>query len=286
MYFCADMPICLLQHIIRQQAGIPYTGIRRIEPASDVNTYIENFYVLPCIPELSDKLTCNDGTLMMAFMSDPRGIVKIGQQGLQIESGWFSASFTANTYLRLSAEVEWLLVIRFREDAPGNFSPKVSRQSFGSISSWGETGEGQALLTSVNRSATAKAKVHAIEQFFRTLPKASIPACGLLKEAVRSIRIRKGNISVTEIANELKVNSKWLERHFVVHTGMTPKSYACIQRFVHAYSELLANGENDLTGIAVDNGYCDLSHFIKSFKRFTGKTPLQYYKQNTDAAGK
>ncbi|MDA3622567.1 MULTISPECIES: AraC family transcriptional regulator [Bacteroides] len=55
---------------------------------------------------------------------------------------------------------------------------------------------------------------------------------------------------------------------------------------VHAYSELLANGENDLTGIAVDNGYCDLNHFIKSFKRFTGKTPLQYYKQNTDTAGK
>lgn len=79
------------------------------------------------------------------------------------------------------------------------------------------------------------------------------------------------------------------------HIMINPQQYRClfassrsgrIQCLVHAYSELPANGENDLTGIAVDNGYCDLNHFIKSFKRFTGKTPLQYYKQNTDAARK
>ncbi|EXZ09663.1 hypothetical protein M116_2849 [Bacteroides fragilis str. 3719 A10] len=30
----------------------------------------------------------------------------------------------------------------------------------------------------------------------------------------------------------------------------------------------------------IEHGYCDLTHFIKRFKRFTGKVPLQYYKQN------
>ncbi|EXY12653.1 hypothetical protein M103_2888 [Bacteroides fragilis str. 1007-1-F  len=30
----------------------------------------------------------------------------------------------------------------------------------------------------------------------------------------------------------------------------------------------------------IEHGYCDLTHFIKSFKRFTGKVPFQYYKQN------
>jgi YesN/AraC family two-component response regulator len=41
--------------------------------------------------------------------------------------------------------------------------------------------------------------------------------------------------------------------------------------------------ENDfcmLTDIGLDSGYADQSHFIRTFKKYTGKTPSNFLKSN------
>ncbi|MCL3851853.1 MULTISPECIES: helix-turn-helix transcriptional regulator [Parabacteroides] len=86
---------------------------------------------------------------------------------------------------------------------------------------------------------------------------------------------QRGAVSIERLNRELGVNYKWLERNFSEKLGITPKTYISLQRFINAYVSLLEKKE-DLTDIAVNNGYSDTNHFIKDFRKYTGQTPIQY----------
>jgi transcriptional regulator GlxA family with amidase domain len=88
----------------------------------------------------------------------------------------------------------------------------------------------------------------------------------------------KGNSTVRKVTNDAGVNYKWLERSFVQHIGLLPKEYIQLQRFIHAYLELVGSDHVDLMRIAISNGYYDSNHFLKDFKAYTGKTPIEYLK--------
>lgn len=59
--------------------------------------------------------------------------------------------------------------------------------------------------------------------------------------------------------------------------GASPKKFASIFRLRHVL-HLRAKGA-DFTSIAHDAGYCDQSHFIKDFKRFTGLAPESFFQR-------
>jgi AraC-like DNA-binding protein len=86
----------------------------------------------------------------------------------------------------------------------------------------------------------------------------------------------KGNSTVRNVTNDAGVNYKWLERSFVKNIGLLPKEYIQLQRFIHAYLELVGSKDVNLMRIAISNGYYDSNHFLKDFKVYTGKTPLEY----------
>ncbi|TCC99764.1 AraC family transcriptional regulator [Pedobacter frigidisoli] len=87
-----------------------------------------------------------------------------------------------------------------------------------------------------------------------------------------------GIITVRNVSNNVGVNYKWLERNFAQHIGLLPKEYIQLQRFIHAYNELLGDKNIDLMRVAIRNGYYDSNHFLKDFKAYTGKTPRAYLK--------
>jgi methylphosphotriester-DNA--protein-cysteine methyltransferase len=99
-----------------------------------------------------------------------------------------------------------------------------------------------------------------------------------LHKTLNYIHKIKGNGTVRSVTNDAGVNYKWLERTFVKNIGLLPKEYIQLQRFMHAYLELVGSKEVDLMQIAVSNGYYDSNHFLKDFKAYTGKTPLEYLK--------
>lgn len=93
--------------------------------------------------------------------------------------------------------------------------------------------------------------------------------------AIEYINRNKGQISVARVTHQLGVNYKWLERNFLNHFEITPKEYIQLQRFISAYVHL-HDKSCDLHGTAIAGGYYDYNHFMKEFKDFTGKTPLEY----------
>jgi AraC-like DNA-binding protein len=86
------------------------------------------------------------------------------------------------------------------------------------------------------------------------------------------IRAERGTLSIMQWIREEGVEPRSLERRFCAWTGMTPKRYARIMRFKHAYRRWLEPALKDAWDGHLE-GYYDQSHFDREFKYFTGVTP-------------
>lgn len=97
-----------------------------------------------------------------------------------------------------------------------------------------------------------------------------------LREGLRLIRESRGQIRVPELAEALCLSGKTLERKFAAYLGKAPKQYLRIVRFVESMHSLQRPGKENLTRIALGNGYFDQAHFINDFKALSGLTPSEF----------
>ncbi|MEC3881462.1 helix-turn-helix domain-containing protein [Parapedobacter sp. 10938] len=82
--------------------------------------------------------------------------------------------------------------------------------------------------------------------------------------------------SMADIKEFTCFSERSLERHFKQRMGMSPKTYHRICRFNAMKARLDQAPSCSWQELAFTSGYYDQSHFIKEFKRFSGKTPGEY----------
>ena len=80
------------------------------------------------------------------------------------------------------------------------------------------------------------------------------------------------DISLTDVAEHFQYTSSYFSRHFKETLGVNFLSYLSIVRVGHA-AEQLANGQENLTTCAFDNGFPNIKSFINTFKKMYGCTP-------------
>jgi len=100
-----------------------------------------------------------------------------------------------------------------------------------------------------------------------------------VKLATNLILNSKGIISIKELRSRLNVAERTLERHFSQEVGVTPKQFAKMIQFSNSLNQISEKDYLLLTDVGYDSGFSDQSHFIKTFKRYTGKTPKEFQKQ-------
>jgi AraC-like DNA-binding protein len=98
--------------------------------------------------------------------------------------------------------------------------------------------------------------------------------------AVSQILSSAGNITLTELRQQLGITERSLERKFREHVGIPAKLFSRICRFQGTVKQLKNDQYEKLSDIAYDNGYSDQSHFIRSFKTFAGCAPNEYLSQS------
>ena len=81
--------------------------------------------------------------------------------------------------------------------------------------------------------------------------------------------------NIDNVASRYGITSRYLQKLFLQHTGLTPKLYQKINRFQNSLKQVTKRNSS-LTDIAYQCGYFDQSHFIREFKAFTGVTPSSY----------
>ena len=105
------------------------------------------------------------------------------------------------------------------------------------------------------------------------------------KERVTNESIRYASLQIAkhpskevlfEVQKELHLTERTFQRMFEKNIGIAPNLYRRICQFNTAFNLLNERRGGKLTDIAFENGYADQSHFIRSFKEFTGITPGDY----------
>ena len=91
--------------------------------------------------------------------------------------------------------------------------------------------------------------------------------------AISTIINSKGIIQIRQLRKQLYITERTFERRFAKEIGVTPKQFAKIIQFSFSLNQIQESDYNDLTDIAYENGFADQSHFIRTFKKYTGETP-------------
>jgi AraC-like DNA-binding protein len=126
------------------------------------------------------------------------------------------------------------------------------------------------------------ARIALLDQFFMKAFAAADLSFSVSDHALRVMELHR-NIPMEDLAREVGVSQRYLEKQFSKAVGLSPKTYSLIQRFKRIEHELRAASTNR-RDLAFSNSYYDQNHFIKDFKRFTGLTPSSYLLENFDMA--
>lgn len=118
--------------------------------------------------------------------------------------------------------------------------------------------------------------VEQVERFLRARLPAPDPAAGLAVEAVARIAARPALTRVGELARDLGVGVRHLQRLFADHVGLGPKRV--IRRYrLREVTRRLERGERvGWAALAAELGYVDQSHLVRDFKKVFGEPPSWY----------
>lgn len=134
------------------------------------------------------------------------------------------------------------------------------------------------LYSKLKENTQTKSRIDAVENFLlnkRTLNDKRISKLTLVGEVIKELKQDDFFDNIGNVAARYGITSRYLQKLFLQHTGVTPKLYSKINRFQNSL-QLVKKGEISFTSIAHECGYFDQSHFIKEFKTFTGRTPSDF----------
>jgi len=119
-----------------------------------------------------------------------------------------------------------------------------------------------------------------ISDLMRQLIKShKVPENDNIQNAISIILNHSGQIKIKDLLKRVYMTERTLERNFAAHVGLTPKQFCKIIQFQNAINKLTQSTYNSLLDIGLDSGFSDQSHFIRTFKQYTGQTPSFYLNQ-------
>ena len=102
----------------------------------------------------------------------------------------------------------------------------------------------------------------------------------------RLMRQTAGPVPLVVWADHACLSLSQFERLFRQQMGVSPKLYARIVRFDHAFRLKETAPDLDWLGVALHAGYHDYQHLVKDFQQFAGATPPQMLAENAQAPEK
>ena len=128
---------------------------------------------------------------------------------------------------------------------------------------------------------TLKAKIDLIENYFTQLLVGKAHPNNLVDFALNILHHQEVK-SMSNLAEQLNISQRHLETQFKKNVGLSPKTYSLILRFKRMEQQLKQMSTVHWPDMVFAAEYYDQTHFIKDFKRFTGRTPTEYLEENLD----
>ncbi|HEY0977054.1 MAG TPA: helix-turn-helix domain-containing protein [Flavobacteriales bacterium] len=139
------------------------------------------------------------------------------------------------------------------------------------------TVDGPALVQALRRASSAEACMAIWSTYLTERLKANADLIDAsIGQAAQLILQARGDIKLPELCGKLALEERTFERRFKRSVGISPRLFARIRRFQHTLHLLRVGDHRKLSDIAYAADYADQSHYIRSFKEFTGISPLEF----------
>jgi len=123
-----------------------------------------------------------------------------------------------------------------------------------------------------------------LEEFVLRYYNNNKPKPDYIDHAANLIVEKNGMVNIADIMKDVFMSRRSFERNFFKKVGLSPKYYARIRRMSNLMNLIAGKKNIDWADIFCKCEFYDQSHFIKDFIEFTGRTPQQYLKENTELA--
>lgn len=87
-------------------------------------------------------------------------------------------------------------------------------------------------------------------------------------DAVAELLLRRGNVEIGQLAGQIHVSSRQLERVFRDYMGISPKQLASLIRYQYVWRDVLTQPRFCILDAVERYGYTDQAHLMRDFKRF------------------
>ena len=108
------------------------------------------------------------------------------------------------------------------------------------------------------------------------------PENQLMQYIVSAIVQSGGTIILKELRETVQLSERSFERKFNEYVGISPKLFTRICRFQASLDQMRSNDFSKLSDVAFENEYSDQSHFIRSFREFSGFSPNEFRTQQNE----
>jgi AraC-like DNA-binding protein len=133
-----------------------------------------------------------------------------------------------------------------------------------------------ALRTQLIYAGSTSRKVEVLDNLLVQQLNENQIACEVIQYATDQIIYNSSKEILSEILEKLKLNERTFQRIFKKYVGITPTQYRRICQFELSFRQLRSKQFDKISDVALDSGFADQSHFIRSFKEFTQTTPNKY----------
>ncbi|MGB3779617.1 MAG: helix-turn-helix domain-containing protein [Tunicatimonas sp.] len=99
-----------------------------------------------------------------------------------------------------------------------------------------------------------------------------------VQQAIQILLASKGVITIRQLREQLSMTERTMERRFAAAVGVTPKQFARIIQFQSSLTHISEEAHARLIDAAYIYGFADQSHFTRTFKHYTGRTPSEHQK--------
>lgn len=93
-----------------------------------------------------------------------------------------------------------------------------------------------------------------------------------IKNTVSEMLLKKGNVRLAELTENVPVGNRQLQRLFQEYIGISPKGLASLIRYQYVWRDVLYKPDFCVQDAVYQYGYTDQSHLLREFKRFHGST--------------
>ncbi|WP_316736766.1 helix-turn-helix domain-containing protein [Pedobacter aquatilis] len=100
----------------------------------------------------------------------------------------------------------------------------------------------------------------------------------LISMATTILLNNKGYYAIEKLAQDLKCSSRYLQKMFKKHVGLTPKQFALILKLRSTVDEIAypQQDQSSFVNLAVDNHFYDQAHFNNTFKSIVKTSPKNF----------